>query len=95
MRQIRAPFLWLIKMYRHEISPWLPPRCRFEPTCSRYAEEALREWGVLKGLWLTVMRIGRCHPFHPGGMDPVPPSFHSSTAPADSLFNSLNKKVNR
>lgn len=59
--------------YRRVISPLLGPRCRFAPPCSVYAMQALREHGVLKGGRLAVSRIGRCHPFHPGGHDPVPP----------------------
>lgn len=62
----------VIRLYRLVLSPWLPGHCRFYPTCSHYAEEALRRWGVLKGGWLALKRILRCHPFHPGGYDPVP-----------------------
>jgi uncharacterized protein len=59
--------------YRRFISPLLPPRCRFEPSCSAYALEALRVHGAGRGLWLAVTRIARCQPFNPGGYDPVPP----------------------
>ena len=58
--------------YRRFISPLLAPRCRFAPSCSEYALLALAEHGAAKGLWLAVARIARCHPFHPGGYDPVP-----------------------
>lgn len=66
-------FVGLIRLYQLLISPLLGPRCRFHPSCSRYAAEALAEHGPLRGTWLAVRRIGRCHPFHPGGYDPVPP----------------------
>lgn len=58
--------------YRRFISPALPPVCRFHPSCSQYALEALRVHGAGRGLWLTVRRLVRCHPFNPGGYDPVP-----------------------
>ena len=58
--------------YRRFISPLLGPRCRFAPSCSEYALTALAEHGAARGLWLAVARIARCHPFHPGGYDPVP-----------------------
>ena len=60
--------------YRRFVSPLLPPRCRFAPSCSEYALTALAEHGAPRGLWLAVKRIARCHPFHPGGYDPVPPA---------------------
>ena len=66
----------LIRLYQVTLSPILPPACRFTPTCSRYAYEALDRFGFFKGGWLAVKRIGRCHPFHPGGYDPVPEEFH-------------------
>lgn len=55
------------------VSCWMPPVCRFYPTCSRYAVEALQVHGPIRGLWLAIRRVLRCHPFHPGGFDPVPP----------------------
>jgi uncharacterized protein len=58
--------------YRRFVSPLLPPRCRFAPSCSEYALTAVAEHGAARGLWLAVKRIARCHPFNPGGYDPVP-----------------------
>ena len=58
--------------YRRFVSPLLGPRCRFAPSCSEYALTALAEHGAARGLWLATARIARCHPFHPGGYDPVP-----------------------
>lgn len=66
-------FIKLIRLYQRYISPLTPPTCRFHPTCSNYAIEAISEYGVLKGTWLAIKRILKCHPFHPGGFDPVPP----------------------
>ena len=65
--------LLLITGYRRFISPMLAPRCRFAPSCSAYALQAVTEHGALRGTWLAVRRVGRCHPFNPGGFDPVPP----------------------
>ncbi|HKS69970.1 MAG TPA: membrane protein insertion efficiency factor YidD [Ktedonobacterales bacterium] len=62
----------LIRCYQWVISPFLGPCCRFHPSCSHYAVEAISRFGVLRGGWLSVRRIGRCHPWHPGGFDPVP-----------------------
>jgi len=62
----------LLKVYQYLVSPWFGQTCRFYPSCSCYAIEAVEKRGVLMGLWLTVRRIGRCHPWHPGGFDPVP-----------------------
>jgi uncharacterized protein len=65
-------FLAIIRFYQLIISPLKPPSCRFYPTCSHYGMEAVQRFGALKGGWLTIKRILKCHPFHPGGLDPVP-----------------------
>ena len=72
----------LIWFYRTLISPLLPPRCRFYPSCSAYALEAVRVHGAGRGSWLAVRRLGKCHPFHPGGLDPVPPARHRHSGDA-------------
>ncbi len=64
--------IFLINVYRGYISPRFPSCCRYTPTCSAYALEAIKKYGALKGTWLAVKRILRCHPGHPGGYDPVP-----------------------
>lgn len=64
--------LGLIHFYRGAISPALPPSCRYVPTCSEYAIIAIQRYGALKGTFMAIKRIGRCHPFHEGGYDPVP-----------------------
>jgi putative membrane protein insertion efficiency factor len=70
---MQAVFLFLIRGYRLLLSPWFGSQCRFYPTCSAYAEEAVRTHGAGKGFVLTVFRLGKCHPWHSGGVDPVPP----------------------
>ena len=62
----------LVRLYRRWVSPLTPPVCRFYPSCSAYAEEAFMRHGALKGAWLAIRRVLRCHPWHPGGYDPVP-----------------------
>lgn len=69
---MKTVFLLIIRFYQRFISPLFPPTCRFQPTCSQYGMEAIQHYGAIKGLWLTVKRISRCHPFHKGGFDPVP-----------------------
>ena len=64
----------LLKGYKRGISPLLGQHCRFHPTCSEYAMQAIDRFGPLKGSWLAARRVGRCHPLHPGGHDPVPPA---------------------
>lgn len=64
--------LGLIRAYRLALSPWWGNQCRFTPTCSEYASEAIERHGAARGAWLAVRRIARCHPWRPGGFDPVP-----------------------
>lgn len=68
--------LALIHLYRALISPLFPPSCRFQPTCSQYALDAVERFGAGRGVFLAVKRILKCHPLHPGGYDPVPPQGH-------------------
>ena len=72
MNVMRGLVMVLLRGYKRFISPLLPPMCRFEPTCSVYMLEAVRKYGALRGIWMGVRRLGRCHPFNPGGWDPVP-----------------------
>jgi putative membrane protein insertion efficiency factor len=69
---LKKIFLAVIRFYQVAISPLKPPTCRFYPTCSHYGVEAVQRFGAFKGGWLTLKRILKCHPFHPGGLDPVP-----------------------
>ena len=69
---MRFVLKFLIRVYQLLVSPLLGPRCRFYPTCSHYAIDAIEIHGALRGTWLTVRRIARCHPWNPGGFDPVP-----------------------
>ncbi|NLE75305.1 MAG: membrane protein insertion efficiency factor YidD [Chloroflexi bacterium] len=69
---MKAVALWLLRLYKRGISPRLPPSCRFIPTCSEYMYEAIERYGVVKGGWLGLKRVSRCHPWNPGGYDPVP-----------------------
>jgi uncharacterized protein len=69
---MRSVAVILIRLYQWTVSPLIGPTCRFEPSCSQYALEAIDRFGFFRGCWLGVRRIGRCHPWHPGGYDPVP-----------------------
>ena len=68
---INAPFILLVKIYKYGISPFLPNACRYTPTCSQYAEEAIRKYGPIKGIWLAAKRLSKCHPWGGSGYDPV------------------------
>ena len=69
---LKTVLIYLIRGYQLGISPLLPPSCRYSPTCSHYGIEALKKHGLIKGCWLTLRRIARCHPWAKGGYDPVP-----------------------
>jgi hypothetical protein len=69
---IRHALILLVRVYQRLVSPLLPPSCRFHPSCSAYAAGALERHGALRGGWLAARRLLRCHPWHPGGFDPVP-----------------------
>ena len=80
---MKAVLLFLIKAYQTVLSPMLGPRCRFYPSCSCYAQEAIVRFGASKGTILTLKRICKCHPFHPGGLDPVPAVLGGQTIKPD------------
>ncbi len=73
-RYLQWLLIALIRLYQITLAPWLGGQCRYDPTCSAYAVEAIRTHGATRGLWLTIKRLLRCHPFAPGGYDPVPPA---------------------
>jgi putative membrane protein insertion efficiency factor len=87
-RVVQAP----IKLYRSVISPLKPPTCRFYPTCSAYALEAVEVHGALKGSWLAAKRIAKCHPFHPGGVDLVPPAKKRADMSGGDCFADQTRK---
>ncbi len=77
---MRKLALATIQVYRYVISPLMASHCRFYPSCSCYAHEAIDQHGLMRGGWLTLRRLGRCHPWHPGGYDPVPLAKHSRSS---------------
>ena len=82
---MRKIFIGIIRFYQVAISPFLPPHCRYTPTCSSYEVEAIGRFGILRGGWMAVRRIGRCHPWHEGGYDPVA---------EETVLNIKNQKLN-
>lgn len=72
MSILKTIYIFPIKVYQKLISPILGPTCRYQPTCSHYMVEAIMEWGIFRGTWLGIRRIGRCHPWGSSGIDPVP-----------------------
>lgn len=78
---MKKPVILLLRGYKLAISPLLGQRCRFYPSCSEYTMQAIDRFGVLRGGWLGAKRIGRCHPLHPGGLDPVPDAWPDKKTP--------------
>jgi putative membrane protein insertion efficiency factor len=74
---MRRLFIFLISCYQAMVSPFLGNHCRFHPSCSHYARQAIAQHGVCRGSWLALRRLGKCHPWHEGGIDPVPECRHS------------------
>ena len=91
---VKKIFIWLIKAYRIFISPLFPPTCRFVPTCSQYAMEAIEKFGVFRGVCLAFWRILRCHPFCRGGYDPVPEMLNFNIKYFSRVINQSKVKEN-
>ena len=72
VKGIGSVLIGLVKVYQYTLSPWMGRSCRYQPTCSNYMIDAIKEWGPIKGSWLGIKRIGRCHPWGGEGLDPVP-----------------------
>ena len=83
----------IVRLYQQAISPMRPPACRYTPTCSSYAVTALERFGVVRGSWLALRRLSRCHPFHAGGHDPVPPSVPRAAGGTASTTTSVTSSA--
>ena len=92
---LKKVLLWFIKFYRSFISPLFPPSCRFQPTCSQYALDAIDRFGAIKGGFLAIKRILRCHPFCKGGYDPVPQSLSDGESLSDAIVKRARGKGQR
>ncbi|MFL0181550.1 MULTISPECIES: membrane protein insertion efficiency factor YidD [unclassified Mycobacterium] len=87
--------IFVIELYRHLISPLRLPSCRFMPTCSQYAVDALTEYGLIRGSWLAAVRLAKCGPWHEGGWDPIPERSQRAAECGCSTGDALNKRDNR
>ena len=92
---LAAPLLGLMWLYQRLISPLTPPSCRFNPSCSAYAVTALRRYGPIKGGWLAARRLARCHPWNPGGNDPVPTKRDRSHTDAPTMADTTSDATNQ
>ncbi|MBU9762994.1 membrane protein insertion efficiency factor YidD [Mycobacterium sp. TNTM28] len=95
--QVARGAIFLIQFYRHAISPLRPPSCRFMPTCSQYAVDALTEYGPIRGGWLALIRLLKCGPWHPGGWDPIPercPHEHESARTDETISGAMDAAEN-
>lgn len=92
---MRRVLIFFIRAYQYAVSPFFPPSCRFYPTCSAYALEAVERHGPIPGLWFALRRLLRCHPWHPGGFDPVPPVAGSRGLSLSNGVDVLTDEIDR
>jgi putative membrane protein insertion efficiency factor len=85
--------VFVIQLYRHMVSPLRPPSCRFVPTCSQYAVDALTEYGLIRGSWLAARRLAKCGPWHRGGWDPIPEQFGRKRASGSHDCDDIRSKA--
>ena len=91
---MKSLLLYTLRFYRRFISPFFPPICRFYPTCSQYTLEAIETYGVLKGCWTALKRLSKCHPYHPGGYDPLTKLEKSlDPCPVNNTMNQHNHSI--
>ena len=94
-KTLKRILIALVRFYQLAISSWRPPSCRFHPSCSAYGLEALGRFGLARGLWLLAARLVRCHPWHPGGVDPVPERFEPPGRPLGRVLRDAPHRPGR